>query len=191
MADLARGALFGTDQASIIRRADAALHPAVGLASRRHRGAPALLVSALLALTPAARADEAPAADPPAPPTAAPSAPRDTPPTDSAASDTPWLAEVRAQRQAAEARHQANRAAFAARRRALDPWGAAQHEAREEAFERRREARRGQREQARGPLPAPGTPPGTPDTSTARANPDPGRGTPPQDWNNLWYFRGY
>jgi len=148
-------------------------------------------VLALLAWTAGAQADGPPAAVPTTPPITVPSTQPGALPTDTATPDTPWLAEVRAQRQAAEARHQANRAAFAARRRALDPWGAAQHEAREEAFERRREARRGQREQARGPLPAPGTPPGTPDTSTARANPDPGRGTPPQDWNNLWYFRGY
>lgn len=191
MAGLARGALFGTSQDSIVRRSDGAVRPCAGPEPGRRRHAPARLVVALVALTAGAQADGPPAADPTAPPITVPSTQPGPLPADPAAPDTPWLAEVRAQRQAAEARHQANRAAFAARRRALDPWGAAQHEAREEAFERRREARREQLEQALGQFPVPGTPPDTPDTSAARANPDPGRGTPPQDWNNLWYFRGY
>ncbi|MBV5346606.1 hypothetical protein JZU46_00015, partial [bacterium] len=55
---------------------------------------------------------------------------------------TPWLDEVRTQRQAAEARRQANRESFEARRRANDPWGAAQHEAWEDNVQRRREARK-------------------------------------------------
>jgi hypothetical protein len=146
---------------------------------------------------------------------------------------TPWLDEVRTQRQAAEARRQANRESFEARRRANDPWGAAQHEAWEDGVQRRREARKQRIEQDRGyfrgmaPMPPdPWAEPSTDATAsrhestTAGTTPlgdpfraaDPNRGaTPlppgaadrnappppgtrnyaPQDWNNLWYFRGY
>ncbi len=62
---------------------------------------------------------------------------------------TPWLDEVRTQRQAAEARRQANRESFEARRRANDPWGAAQHEAWEDGVQRRRDARKQRIEQDR------------------------------------------
>ena len=51
-----------------------------------------------------------------------------------------WLDEVKAQRQAWEARRQAAKEAVNARRRLNDPWGAAQQEARESEIERRREA---------------------------------------------------
>jgi hypothetical protein len=148
---------------------------------------------------------------------------------------TPWLDEVRTQRQAAEARRQANRESFEARRRAKDPWGAAQHEAWEDGIQRRREARKQRIEQDRDyfrgmspnptdpwgepwndatPSPAPrGSPaadtaplgdpfraadlnrggqPLVPGTADLDAPPPPGtRGYAPQDWNNLWYFRGY
>jgi hypothetical protein len=51
-----------------------------------------------------------------------------------------WLDEVRAQRQAWEARRQAAKDAVNARRRLNDPWGAAEHEAREKESQRRRDA---------------------------------------------------
>jgi hypothetical protein len=148
---------------------------------------------------------------------------------------TPWLDEVRTQRQAAEARRQANRESFEARRRANDPWGAAQHEAWEDGVQRRREARKQRIEQDRdyfrGMSPNPADPwgepwndatpssaprgspaadtaplgdpfraadlnrgglPLVPGTADLDAPPPPGtRGYAPQDWNNLWYFRGY
>ncbi len=142
---------------------------------------------------------------------------------------TPWLDEVRTQRQAAEARRQANRESFEARRRANDPWGAAQHEAWEDGVQRRREARKQRIEQDRdyfrGMAPVPADP--ATEATTSRHDPtaagtapwgdpfraaDPNRGVAPlppgaadrtappppatrsyapQDWNNLWYFRGY
>lgn len=140
--------------------------------------------------------------------------------------DTPWLDEVRAQRQAWEERRRANREAFELRRRLADPWGSAQHEAWEDEVERRREARRQQREQERGLFrglgPAEPPPPwsmdqmnpqgtysgpassGGPSGDPPPARPEPPGpgvvyppGSPPrgpyspQDWDNLWYYRGY
>jgi hypothetical protein len=55
-------------------------------------------------------------------------------------SETPWLDEVRTQRQAWEDRRQATRDAFEASRRLADPQGAAHQEAWEEDVRRRREA---------------------------------------------------
>ena len=51
-----------------------------------------------------------------------------------------WLDDVKAQRQAWEARRQAAKEAINARRRLNDPWGAAQKEAREMENQRRRDA---------------------------------------------------
>jgi len=62
---------------------------------------------------------------------------------------TPWLEEVRRQRQAWEERRHSAREAFEARRRVQDPWGAAQQEAWQEDVQRRRQARREQMEQDR------------------------------------------
>ncbi|WP_295579880.1 hypothetical protein [uncultured Lamprocystis sp.] len=140
---------------------------------------------------------------------------------------TPWLDEVRTQRQAAEARRQANRESFEARRRAKNPWGAAHHEAWEENVQRRREARKQRLEQDRdyfrgmgptladpwaepwndvppnaadtAPLGDPfraadlnrGGLPLVPGTADLDAPPPRTRSYAPQDWNNLWYFRGY
>ncbi|HYN78784.1 MAG TPA: hypothetical protein VES73_13460 [Lamprocystis sp. (in: g-proteobacteria)] len=136
-----------------------------------------------------------------------------------------WLDEVRAQRQASEERHQANRDAFGARRRPKEPWAAAQHEAWQARVQQRREARKQRIDQDRerwrtlgAAPPTPWDPPPPPPTTAANANPsvptatDPAGATPayspdgvgsyppaaaggrvyaPQDWNNLWYFRGY
>lgn len=177
---------------------------------------------------PGAAAPESPGGEPR--PDAQPAAP---PPEGAPDPSTRWLNEVRAQRQAWEERRKANRDAFEARRRVVDPRGSAHHEAWEEEVERRREARRQHREQERelfrslGPSeplalwpettdpegryatitpPAPGHPPG--DRVTAEGvSPAPGEpagpgtiyppGVPPrapyspQDWDNLWYYRGY
>lgn len=134
---------------------------------------------------------------------------------------TRWLQEVRAQREAWEARRKAARESFGARRSGAGPWGATQ-QAWEEEVERRREVRRQQREQERelfrslGPseppppwlegIGRPGGPPGDPLTTDhpSRAVPQPqvpGVVYPPrapssgpyspQDWDNLWYYRGY
>lgn len=51
-----------------------------------------------------------------------------------------WLDDVKAQRQAWEARRQATKEAINARRRLNDPWGAAQKEAREKENQRRHDA---------------------------------------------------
>jgi hypothetical protein len=173
-------------------------------------------------------ADDQPApADPTLTPPAWTPAPIVAPATEPGPSATPWLEEVRAQRQAIEARHQAAREAVAARHRAADPWGATRQEARADELQRRREARRQRIEQDRehfrglsagltDPWAEPWSPPPAPrepgaDARTAGRAPDVGkpsataltpgdrlpqpppvpRVSPPQDWNNLWYFRGY
>ncbi len=108
-----------------------------------------------------------------------------------------WLDEVRAQRQAWEARR---RAAQNARRRQISPQWAAQHEAREREYQQRRQAMweemERQRETFWNSIPWAGpyerrtwqdNLPRNPDTDSSNKpapNPLPG-------WDNLWYYRGY
>ena len=110
-------------------------------------------------------------------------------------SATPWLDEVRAQRQAWELRRQSAREAFEARRRLADPHGAAY----QEDIRQRREARQQRLEQERerlrelGQPPAPWYAPAGP-TSELPAQTPAGAPAPllaPEHWGNLWYFRGY
>jgi hypothetical protein len=117
-----------------------------------------------------------------------------------------WLDEVKAQRQAWEERRRAAKEAVQARRRQNDPWGAAQHEAREQESQRRRDAIIEQFERDRDnyhapwagprdqgpPPPQPGTgmPQPTAPESTALNPADPGS-YPPSGWDNRWYYRGY
>ncbi|UHD17295.1 hypothetical protein [Thiocapsa bogorovii] len=119
---------------------------------------------------------------------------------------TPWLDEVRAQRQAWEARREATRSAYEARRRANNPRAAAQQEAWEEDVRRRRADRLERMDQERerfrslGPaqLPPPWPwvtgMPTLPDIGSSATSP----GTPgdesifaPPGWDNHWYFRGF
>jgi hypothetical protein len=126
-----------------------------------------------------------------------------------------WLDEVRAQRQAWEERRQAAKEALDARRRWIDPWGAAQKEARDKETQRRRDAFREQIERDRelfrnrspwaaqsGPWQE--APPGTenlaPDAGAPAESPIapppeedvPGSPYPPlPGWDNRWYYRGY
>ena len=133
-----------------------------------------------------------------------------------------WFDEVRAQRQAAEERHQARREAGAARRRAGDPRATAQREAWEAEVQRRRATRQLRIEQERHRFRALGTVEHSPWAilespqaagtdqrgATAATEPEhsaypPGafsRDPPsaagtghyaPQEWDNLWYYRGY
>jgi hypothetical protein len=126
---------------------------------------------------------------------------------------TPWLDEVRAQRQAWEERREATRQAYEARRRANNPRGAAVQEAWEEDTRRRRAARMERMAQDRehfrqiGPpepplgqpwAPPPWTtdhPPPPPDLGASTPMVIPGQpedGLPnPPGWDNLWYFRGF
>jgi len=113
-----------------------------------------------------------------------------------------WLEEVRAQRQALQDQR---RAQHDARRRAIDPVGAAQQEAREAEFLRRRQELRDNIEQDRrlflnrglgsngGGLSAwPERPLGAPPIGDSVARPvyvPPAR--VPPDWDNGWYFRGW
>lgn len=123
-----------------------------------------------------------------------------------------WLDEVRAQRQAREERRRADKEVRDARRRWIDPWGAAQQEAREqetrrrrnaffEHIERDREALRNQvpwgfprdpwQEEATGSQAE--TPLSTPADATGVSrqpvpNPSP---YPPTGWDNRWYYRGF
>lgn len=149
---------------------------------------------------PATNADQAAATEPP--PQAAPAEPQALP------EGTPrWLDAVRAQRRAQQDRR---RAEHSARRRALDPLGAARQEARKQEFLRRRREVQDQMAENRrwfrnfGPWMAPlPSPPGTlqavPGASTAdteappeSASPStPSTGQPPSEWNNGWYFNGW
>jgi hypothetical protein len=105
-----------------------------------------------------------------------------------------WLEEVRAQRQALQ---EQRRAQHEARRRAIDPVGAAQQEAREDAFLRRRQERRDMIDQDRrsflnqGPW---ATPWPSPPEGVAAGEPGDRPATPSDglpDWDNGWYFRGW
>jgi hypothetical protein len=123
-----------------------------------------------------------------------------------------WLAEVRAQRQASEDRRRAQKEAMDAHRRWIDPWGAAQKEARDQATQRRHEAFmehiERDRQAFRNLAPWRFEPdPWQEDTSRSTAEPPPSRGTdaagiagktPPSaspyslpGWDNLWYYRGF
>lgn len=106
-----------------------------------------------------------------------------------------WLDEVRAQRRAWEGRREETRKALDARHRWIDPWGAAQREAREREIEQRRQAFQERIEQEReqfragrpplGSYPQPLVPPAPgPQTSPPPA-------LEPQGWDNRWYYQGY
>lgn len=119
---------------------------------------------------------------------------------------TPWLDEVRAQRQAWEARREATRNAYEARRRATNPRAAAQQEAWEEDVRRRRAARLERMDQefeifrslrpGQPPLPWPWVTgmPTLPELGSGPTTPGTPGDTPiyaPPGWDNHWYFRGY
>lgn len=119
---------------------------------------------------------------------------------------TPWLDEVRAQRQAWEARREATRSAYEARRRANNPRAAAQQEAWEEDVRRRRADRLERMDQDReafrnlGPLEFPPPwpwvtgMPTLPEIGKIATSPDtPGDESifAPPGWDNHWYFRGF
>ncbi|WP_295408835.1 hypothetical protein [uncultured Thiocystis sp.] len=115
-----------------------------------------------------------------------------------------WLEEVRAQRQAWEARRHETREAYEARRRLHNPRGAAQQDAWKEDARRQRSERleRIERDRERFrelgpylfPLPWPGNLPlpfssNEPDSAGLADPREPMFA--PQGWDNLWYFRGY
>jgi len=126
-----------------------------------------------------------------------------------------WLDEVRAQRQAREERRRAAKEAMGARRRWLDPWGAAQQEAWEQETQRRRDAFMEKVERDRkafrshspwgpphnpwrdeAPALGPGPEfrsPSSPDTAEAAGQAvTPAEPYPPlHGWDNRWYYRGY
>lgn len=127
-----------------------------------------------------------------------------------------WLEEVKEQRRAWEERRRATREALDARRRWIDPWGAAEKEAREKENQRRREEflEHIQRERGafRDGVPLWGGPADPWQESPRReATPEPPGDSPaPSDgnvggklpavqppypplpgWDNRWYFRGY
>lgn len=125
-----------------------------------------------------------------------------------------WLDEVRAQRQTREERRRIAKETIDARRRWIDPWGAAQQEAREKENQRRREAFRNQIDQDRdafrnhvpwyspqapwtepppsNDLPRQPAPPGPDNRDTTTGTPDPLFPYPPlPGWDNRWYYRGY
>jgi len=152
---------------------------------------------------PTAAATEAPKPE-------APDTPPDPPaekPIDAPDGAPRWLDAVRAQRHALR---DLRRAEHKARRRALDPVGAARQEAlEEEFFHRRREIHDQMAEDRRwflnfGPWMAPlPSPPGALPSASRATSPDPGREPPqapeaqpgpgrqPPEWNNGWYFHGW
>ena len=126
-----------------------------------------------------------------------------------------WLDEVRAQRRVREERRRAAKEARDARRRLIDPWGAAQQEAREkqqqfrrdafmEEIDRKREAFRSRAPWGTQPAPwqevprdsAPAEMADDAESSMGVPGPE-GQGptAPPYPtlpgWNNRWYYRGY
>ncbi len=114
----------------------------------------------------------------------------------------PWLDEVRAQRQAWEARRNSARQSYEAWRRLNNPRGAAHREAWEAEVRWRRAARLDRMEQDRElfrrlgpnqlPPPWPTKGPAATDESNKAGLPPPE--TPifaPPGWNNHWYFRGF
>ena len=160
----------------------------------------ALLVGFIMPMSGIRATDEAPAARSPAePPAYGDQIGLDAP--------TPWLDEVRAQRQGWENRRDAARNAFEARRRANNPRAAAQQEAWEDDVRRRRAARLERLEQDRelfrsfGPsqmplLPWPWTtgPAAPPELGSEPVVPAPPHEEPlfaPPGWDNHWYFRGF
>jgi hypothetical protein len=123
-----------------------------------------------------------------------------------------WLDEVRAQRQAREERRRAAKEAMEARRRWIDPWGAAQQEAREQELQRRRDALKEKIEREReafrsqvpwGPQQNPWQDEATGPGPDFPAVPDADTAGPPEQplapptpyalpgWDNHWYYRGY
>ncbi len=120
-----------------------------------------------------------------------------------------WLDEVRAQRQIRQERRRVAKEARDARRRWIDPWGAARQELREQETQRRhdaflehikrdREAFRNQvpwrfrqspwQEETSGP---PTTSPQSPTEETTRASGQTASPYPLPGWNNRWYYRGF
>jgi hypothetical protein len=151
------------------------------------------------------------AQEPPTPPPPSPPPPPAAGPATEPAPLGQWLDEVRAQRRAWEGRRRAAKDAMDAHRRWIDPWGAAQHEAREQETQRRREAFREKIERDReafrnqvpwgslyGPwpddsmgfLPDDAGAPDTDDTTTGQGAPSPAQ-SPMPGWDNRWYYRGY
>jgi hypothetical protein len=124
-----------------------------------------------------------------------------------------WLDEVRAQRQAREERRRAAKEAIDARRRWIDPWGAAEQEAREQEVQRRRDAFKEKIERERevfrtqtpwSPPRAPWEDSPTEPESAQTAGTEAGTSAPleqpvappplpytPPGWDNRWYYRGY
>lgn len=116
----------------------------------------------------------------------------------------PWLDAVRAQREIWEEKRRANKAAIDARRRRIDPWGAARQDAREEEVRRRREARkdevarnrnvlrnRGARTPPRDPFYQGPRPPSPEPAQDSPDHPSPAPAYPPSGWDNPWYYQGH
>lgn len=131
----------------------------------------------------------------PSAPDAQPMSPEDWPTGADGLSASPWLDEVRAQRQAWEARRKAAREDFEARRRLNNPLGSARQEAWEEDVRRRRAERQQRIDRERemfrslGELPPSMPLPESGARGSYSAAEDPL--FPPPGWDNLWYFRGF
>lgn len=105
-----------------------------------------------------------------------------------------WLDEVRAQREAWEARRSAMREQHEQRRRAHHPRGAVQPEAWEEDLRRRRAERQERIEQDREVFRRLGPGAWGPYWSVMEDGAGGAEWAPPVSppgWDNLWYFRGY
>lgn len=122
---------------------------------------------------------------------------------------SPWLEDVRAQRQAWETRRRAAKEAIEARRRWQDPWATAEQEAREEEIQRRRDEwleridRNREAFRSQGPWYVRAGPPPTQSAESDRLTAQPAERAsaslhdwqpphyPPQGWDNGWYYKGY
>lgn len=112
-----------------------------------------------------------------------------------------WVDEVRAQREAWEARRDAARQAHETRLRLNNPRGAAHRDAWAEELRQRRQEQQEWIDQERSrfipPGPAPFTALGTRPAEKTEEPPAPSELPlgeplfPPPGWNNLWYFRSY
>jgi hypothetical protein len=102
-----------------------------------------------------------------------------------------WLDEVRAQRQAWEARRQAAKESADAHRRMIDPWGAALHEALEREAQARREALANRAEQRRQAAEQERDAHQQEINRLRQERERFWKFYTPYDWDTHWFYRGY
>ncbi len=166
---------------------------------RRERTMAGLVCAFIVILIDSSLSTAAPSGQPPLAQAATNSSNQPAPP----GVEPPWLDEVRAQRQAWEARRHETREAYEARRRLHNPQSAARQEAWQEDVRRQRAEHLERIERDRENFGDPGSswfpwpwpdhpsPPFPLEDQTGNGFTTPSEPFPPPDWDNLWYFRGY